>query len=147
MDLQKLLKIIAAVIGVMSIAFLVTIITKGDDAIKAGNGSGSVSSYMFVAYFIIAAAVSSVIFFTISNLISNVVELKNTLISISAFILLALICYFVFASGVETMLKDGSVLSIAQSKLVGAGLYLFYTLAFVAAGTMLFFGVKKSLNK
>ena len=147
MDLQKLLKIIAAVIGVMSIAFLVTIITKGDDAIKAGNGSGSVSSYMFVAYFIIAAAVLSVVFFTISNLISNVVELKNTLISISAFILLALICYFVFASGVETMLKDGSVLSIAQSKLVGAGLYLFYTLAFVAAGTMLFFGVKKSLNK
>jgi hypothetical protein len=45
------------------------------------------------------------------------------------------------------MLKDGSMLSVSQSKLVGAGLYLFYALAFVAGGTMLFFGVKKSLNK
>ena len=52
-----------------------------------------------------------------------------------------------FASGVETMLKDGSMLSVAQSKLVGTGLYFFYTLAFIAGGTMLFFGVKKSLNK
>jgi hypothetical protein len=39
------------------------------------------------------------------------------------------------------------MLSVAQSKLVGAGLYLFYSLAVVAGGTMLFFGVKKSLNK
>jgi hypothetical protein len=45
------------------------------------------------------------------------------------------------------ILKDGSVLTVSQSKLVGAGLYLFYFLSFIAAGTMLYFGVKKSLNK
>ena len=37
MDFQKLLKIIAAVIGVISITFLITIISTGDDAIKAGE--------------------------------------------------------------------------------------------------------------
>ena len=147
MDLQKLLKIVAAVVGLLSIAFLVTIISKGDDAIKAGDGAASVGTYMYVAYFILAAAVVSVVFFTLSNLISNAANLKNTLIAIGAFTLLAFICYFIFASGVETMLKDGTMLSVAQSKLVGAGLYLFYSLAFVAGGTMLFFGVKKSLNK
>ena len=147
MDLQKLLKIVAAVVGLLSIAFLVTIISKGDDAIKAGDGAASVGTYMYVAYFILAAAVVSVVFFTLSNLISNAASLKNTLIAIGAFTLLALICYFIFASGVETMLKDGTMLSVAQSKLVGAGLYLFYSLAFVAGGTMLFFGFKKSLNK
>ena len=147
MNSQKLLKIVAAVVGVLSIAFLVTIISTGDDAIKAGDGAASVGTYMYLAYFILAAAVLSVVFFTFSNLISNAVGLKNTLIAIGAFILLALICYFVFASGVETMLKDGSMLSVSQSKLVGAGLYLFYTLASVAGCTMLFFGVKKSLNK
>ena len=147
MDLQKLLKIVAAVVGLLSIAFLVTIISKGDDAIKAGDGAASVGTYMYVAYFILAAAVVSVVFFTLSNLISNAANLKNTLIAIGAFTLLALICYFIFASGVETMLKDGTMLSVAQSKLVGAGLYLFYSLAFVAGGTMLFFGIKKSLNK
>ena len=147
MDLQKLLKIVAAVVGLLSIAFLVTIISTGDDAIKAGDGAARVGAYMYVAYFILAAAVVSVVFFTLSNLISNAASLKNTLIAIGAFTLLALICYFIFASGVETMLKDGTMLSVAQSKLVGAGLYLFYSLAFVAGGTMLFFGVKKSLNK
>ncbi|MAH20864.1 MAG: hypothetical protein CMB96_05465 [Flavobacteriaceae bacterium] len=147
MGLQKLLKIVAAVVGLLSIAFLVTIISTGDDAIKAADGAASVGAYMYVAYFILAAAVVSVVFFTLSNLISNAASLKNTLIAIGAFTLLALICYFIFASGVETMLKDGTMLSVAQSKLVGAGLYLFYSLAFVAGGTMLFFGVKKSLNK
>ena len=57
------------------------------------------------------------------------------------------ICYFIFASGTETVLKDGSILTTSQSKLVGAGLYLFYVLSFVAAVIMLFFGIKKSLNK
>ena len=42
MDLQKLLKIIAAVVGVVSIIFLVTIIFAGDDAIKAGESASSV---------------------------------------------------------------------------------------------------------
>ena len=147
MDLQKLLKIVAAIIGLLSITFLITIISTGDDSIKAGGGAASVSSYMYVAYLILVSAVSSVVFFTLSNLISNAASLKNTLITIGAFMFLALICYFVFASGVETMLKDGTMLSVAQSKLVGAGLYLFYSLALIAGGTMLFFGVKKSLNK
>jgi hypothetical protein len=147
MDLKKILKIVAAVVGLLSITFLITIISIGDDAIKAGDGAASVGTYMYLAYFILAAAIVSVVFFTLSNLISNAASLKNTLIAIGAFVFLALICYFVFASGVETMLKDGTMLSITQSKLVGAGLYLFYSLAFVAGGTMLFFGVKKSFNK
>ena len=147
MDLQKLLKIVAAVVGVISIIFLVMIISSGDDAIKAGEGALSVSTYMLIAYFVLLIAVLAVVIFTVINLISNAAGLKNTLISIVAFILLALICYFVFASGVETILKDGSVLTVTESKLVGAGLNLFYALAFVAGGTMLFFGVKKSLNK
>ena len=58
-----------------------------------------------------------------------------------------LVCYFIFASGNEMILKDGSILTVSQSKLVGAGLYLFYFLSVIAAGTMLYFGVKKSLNK
>jgi hypothetical protein len=102
---------------------------------------------MYVAYFILGVAIVSVIYFTVSNLISNASGLKNTLLSIGAFILLFLVCYFIFASGNEMVLKDGSVLTVSQSKLVGAGLYLFYFLSVIAAGTMLYFGVKKSLNK
>jgi len=146
MDLQKLLKIIAAVVGVVSIIFLVTIISTGDDAIKAGESASSVNTYMYVAYFILAIAVLAVVFFTVKNLVSNAAGLKNTLISIGAFVFLALVCYFVLASGTETVLKDGSILTEGQSKLVGAGLYLFYALAIVAASTMLVFGIKKTLK-
>ena len=146
MDLQKLLKIVAAVIGVLSIVFLVSIISTGDDAIKAGEASTSVSTFRYVAYFILAVAVLAVVIFTVLNLVSNSVGLRNTLISVGAFLVVALICYFI-ASGTETVLKDVSILTEGQSKLVGAGLYLFYTLGFVAALTMLVFGIKKTLNK
>ena len=61
--------------------------------------------------------------------------------------MLALLCYFGFATGVETPLKDGTILTEGESKLVGTGLYLFYFLAVIAAATMVVFGVKKSLNK
>ena len=141
MDLQKILKIVAAVVGLFSIVFLALIISTGDDAIKAGEGALSVSTYMLTAYFVLAVAVLAVVIFTVTNLISNAAGLKNTLISIGAFILLALICYL------RSALKDGSVLTVTESQLVGAGLNLFYALAFVAGGTMLFFSVKKSLNK
>ena len=81
------------------------------------------------------------------DLVLDFPKSKSMLIGVSSFTVLALICYFIFASGTETVLKDGSILTTSQSKLVGAGLYLFYVLSFVAAVIMLFFGIKKSLNK
>ena len=146
MDLQKLLKIVAAVVGVLSIVFLVSIISTGDDAIKAGEAASSVNTFMYVAYFILAVAVLAVLVFTIFNLISNAAGLKKTLMSVGAFLVLALICYFILATGTEAVLKDGSILTESESKLVGAGLYLFYALAIVAGGTMLGFGIKKMLK-
>jgi hypothetical protein len=101
---------------------------------------------MYVAYFILAVAVLAVVLFTVLNFVSNAAGLKNTLVTVGAFLVLALICYFVLASGTETVLKDGSILTEGQSKLVGAGLYLFYALAIVAGGTMLGFGIKKMLK-
>jgi hypothetical protein len=62
------------------------------------------------------------------------------------FALLALVCYFGLAKGVETPLKDGGTLSESGSKLLGAGLYLFYALILVAGGSMLFFGIKKMIK-
>lgn len=147
MDLQKLLKIVAAVVGVISVFFLVTIISTGDEAIKTGEAESSVSTYMYVAYIVLGLAVLAVIWFTLKNLISNAAGLKNTLTAIGAFVVLALICYFGLATGVETPLKDGSILTEGQSKMVGAGLHLFYALALIAAVTMIFFGIKKSINK
>jgi hypothetical protein len=143
MDLQKLLKIVAIVIGVISIFFLGSIISTGDEAIKAGNASGTIDIFMNVSYVILAIAVLNVLVFSVLNLVSNTAGLKNTLMGVGAFVVLSLLCYFGFANGVETTLKDVDILSESGSRLVGAGLYLFYFLAVIAGGIMLGFGIKK----
>jgi hypothetical protein len=137
------LKIVAIVIGVISIFFLGSIISTGDEAIKAGEASGTIDVFMNVSYIILGIAVLVVLIFSVLNLVSNTAGLKNTLMGVGAFVVLALLCYFGFATGVETTLKDGDILSESGSKLVGAGLYLFYFLAVIAGGIMLGFGIKK----
>ena len=143
MNLQKLLKIVAIVIGVISIFFLGSIISTGDEAIKAGEASGTIDVFMNVSYIILGIAVLVVLIFSVLNLVSNTAGLKNTLMGVGAFVVLALLCYFGIADGVETTLKDGDILSESGSRLVGAGLYLFYFLAVIAGGIMLGFGIKK----
>ena len=71
MDLQKLLKIVAIVIGVISIFFLVSILSSGDEAIKAGESGGTVNVFMYVSYTVLAIAVLIVLAFTVLNLVSN----------------------------------------------------------------------------
>ena len=146
MDLQKLLKIVAIVIGVISIYFLGDIISTGNDQIRAGEGSGTVNMFMYVPYIVLAIAVLIVLVFSVLNLASNTAGLKNTLIGVAAFAVLSLLCYYGFANGVETPLKDGNMLSASGSKLIGAGLYLFYLLALIAGGIMLGFGIKKMVK-
>ena len=146
MDLQKLLKIVAIVIGVISIFFLGSILSSGDEAIKAGESSGTVNIFMYVSYAVLALTLLIVLLFTVLNLVSNTSGFKNTLTGIVAFVVLSLICYFGFANGVESPLKDGNMLSEKGSKLIGAGLYLFYSLALIAGVIMLGFGIKKMVK-
>lgn len=79
--------------------------------------------------------------FVIKNLFSNPAGLKSTLIGIAAFAAVIVISY-VLASGKETPLKDGEVLSEAASKWVETGIYAFYIMAIIAIGAMVFSGVK-----
>ena len=146
MDLQKLLKIVAIVIGVISIFFLGSILSAGDEAMKAGESGGTVNVFMYVSYAVLAIAVLIVLAFTVLNLVSNTSGFKNTLIGIGAFVVLSLLCYFGFANGVESPLKDGNMLSANGSRFIGAGLYLFYFLALIAGGIMLGFGIKKMVK-
>ena len=87
-----------------------------------------------------------VLVFSIKQMFTNAATLKKTLTNVGAFLLLALIAYFGFAKGVETPLRDGEVLTAGNSQLVGAGLYLFYFLVFIAVGIMLFTGIKKMIK-
>lgn len=149
MGLHKIIKIAVAALSILGIVFLIMIISKGDDGIKAMAEQGETSGvdYMsYIAYAVLFLIVAFVLIFVLKGMFSNKETLMGTLKGVGSFLLLALICYFVFANGVETPLRDGETLSASDSKLVGAGLYMFYALAIIASGAMLFTGVKKMIK-
>ena len=148
MNLQKIIKLVAAIVGVLSIFFLIRIIGAGDENLKASPDlqDSIVSPFMYVAYIILGIMVALVVVFSLKHMFTNAATLKKTLINVGAFLLLALVAYFGFANGVETPLRDGEVLTAGNSQLVGAGLYLFYFLVFIAVGIMLFSGIKKMIK-
>ena len=146
MNSQKIITIIAGVIGVIAMFFLIRIIGVGDEAIKAGESSGTVNTFMYIAYAILALILILVVLFTLKNLLTHPATLKSTIMAVGAFLLVFALCYFVLADGVETPMRDGKMLSVGGSKLVGAGIYMFYALAIIAIGTMLFSGIKKMIK-
>ncbi|WP_185956410.1 hypothetical protein [Changchengzhania lutea] len=142
MNSKKILSILLGIVGIASIALLMVIISTGDESIKAGEASSTVNLFMYVAYIVLLLTLVFVVVFTLKNMFANKHTLKNTLMSVGAFIVLAVVCYFL-ATGVETPLKDGDTLSANGSQLIGGGLYLFYVLILIAGGIMLVSGVKK----
>ncbi|WP_299333605.1 hypothetical protein [uncultured Psychroserpens sp.] len=147
MNIQKIIKIVALVIGLIAVFFLVRIMMIGDEAIEADVANqGVLSNFATLAYVVLAIAAISAVAFSLVNLVSNPDKLKKALMSLGVFALVLVIAWFA-SSGVERTLSDGTTLTAGQSQLIEAGIKAFYILILMAAGLMLFFGVKKMLSK
>jgi magnesium-transporting ATPase (P-type) len=137
-----------AVVGVISALFLFMIINTGDEAIKAGEASGTVNTFMYIAYIILFVIVAIVLLFVLKGLFSG--NIKKTLMTVGAFLAIVVISYAI-SSGtdldLQPFIEKGENYTEATSKQVGAGLYAFYFLAILAIGSMLYGGVKKLFNK
>ena len=96
---------------------------------------------LYNAYVVLFIIVSSVLYFGIKNMIGNKSNLMNTLKGIGSFLALFVVC-FLIASGEETIMREGKILSAKSSKFIGAALFMFYSLILIASGAMLFFGFK-----
>ncbi len=96
---------------------------------------------LYNAYVVLFIIISSVLYFGIKNMISNKSDLITTLKVIGSFLALFVVC-FLIASGEETMMREGKILSAISSKFIGAALFMFYSLIIIASGAMLFFGYK-----
>ena len=96
---------------------------------------------LYNAYVVLFIIVSSVLYFGIKNMIGNKSSLMNTLKGIGSFLALFIVCFLV-ASGEETLMREGKILSATSSKFIGAALFMFYSLILIASGAMLFFGFK-----
>lgn len=147
MNIQKIIKIVALVIGLIAVFFLVRIMMLGDEAIEADVANqGVLTGFANLAYVILAIAAVSTLIFSLVNLVSQPDKLKKALISLGVFALVLLVAWFA-SSGEERLLDDGKILTAGESQLVEAGIKAFYLLIMLAAGLMLFFGVKKMLSK
>ncbi|MBT7653623.1 MAG: hypothetical protein HN562_00645 [Flavobacteriaceae bacterium] len=149
MNIQTIVKIISAVFGLLGVVFLFRIIGVGDEEIKMAASMGDygvVSPLVSVAIAILFVTVAVTIVFSLINLASSPQKLKKSLLFIVCFIVVIGLA-FTISSGVETPLKDGEILSANGSRWVEAGIRMFYILAALAIGSMMFFGGKKLINK
>ncbi|HET8753618.1 MAG TPA: hypothetical protein VFM59_04585 [Salinimicrobium sp.] len=145
MNLYKILKYLAIVIGLIGLFFLGRVLLAGDDAItNSADLQGSVlTPLLYLSYIILAIAIGLVLIFMIKGLFSG--NIKNTLIAVGGFVLIVVLAYL-FTDGAEMQLKDGSVLSASASHWVSAGLVTFYIMATIAILVMLTSGVKKLMK-
>ncbi|MCH1547778.1 MAG: hypothetical protein L7S44_04385 [Flavobacteriaceae bacterium] len=133
MNLYKGTYYTAGVLSVIGICLVALII----------NGSNSqIGTLLYIAYAILGLIISFVLYFTVKNIASNKELLVSTSKVVGIFLSTALVCYFVLSSGEETVLRDGNILSESGSKLISAGLFMFYCLIFAASSIMLYFGLK-----
>ena len=149
MNLQNIIKIISALIGIISAVLLFRIIGMGDETIKMDASMGdfsSVSPLVNLALLVLGITVIVTLLFSLVGLASDGRKLKKALLSTGLFLAVVFIS-FALSTGVETPMKDGEVLSANGSRWVGAGLRSFYTLAIIAIAAMVLSGVKRIINR
>ena len=132
MDLYKILKFSAIGLSLLGIVFVLLILS---DVLSG------IDMILYNAYVVLFIIVSSVLYFGLKNMFSDKSNLMTTLKMIGSFLGLFALC-FILASGEETLMREGKILSATSSKFIGAALFMFYSLIIIASGTMLFFGFK-----
>jgi hypothetical protein len=155
MIIHKVSKYFVLLLSVITAAFFIYTISSGDDAIEVNEGgiqSSTVTPLMYLAYVMLAIIVAAVLFFLVVNLIANPAALKKALISVGLVLAVCAIAYFVFADGSDAAnnaieLDDGVYLTETNSKIIGASIYTFYIMAFLAIASIVWARTSKLFKK
>ena len=95
MNIQKIVKIVALVIGLIAVFFLVRIMMLGDEAIKTiPENQGILSGFANLAYIVLAITAITVIVFSLVNLVSHPDKLMKALLSLGVFALVLSVAWF-----------------------------------------------------
>ena len=132
MVLHKILKIVALLLGVVALVLGIWLFITSNQSL--------VQPLMYIAYAVLGIVLFLVAIFVLKGLATG--NIKKTLITVGAFLAIVAISY-ALSTGVETSMKDGEMLSAADSRWVGTGLRTFYFLAVIAIGTMIVTGARK----
>ena len=149
MKLENIIKIVCAILGLLGVVFLFRIIAAGDDDIRMAASMGNfslISPLISLGFFVFYLTVAVTIIFSLINLPSDPAKLKRDLIMVGFLIIVIGIAY-ASSSGVETLMKDGVILSVSGSRWVGTGIRVFYILVSVAVLSMIAFGARNMIKK
>jgi len=146
MVLHKALKYLVLLLSLIAMGFFFYTLALGDEAIELNTGDSqavTVSPLIYLAYISLVLTVVIVLIFVIKGLMTNPAALKKAGISIGLLAVVALISYYALAddsvvdiNGKVIELEDGELLTAGTSRWIGASLYMFYILAIVAVGTV-----------
>ncbi len=136
MDLHKISKIAAAIIGVLSI--VLTVLCISAEKTEAG---GTIEMFILLSYVALFLTIGAVLYFVVLNFIADK-DKKTTLISLGLFVGVILVA-FVLADSTEYPLKDGKVISSGESKFISTSLNTFYIMALLAVGSLVYSSVGK----
>ncbi len=143
MGLHKVLKIIAFALAIIGAVFALMIIAGDEESALSMSGN-----MLYITYVVLGIVLAMVLIFVIKGLFAG--NIKKTVLTVGAFLAIVLISYGV-SSGTDLDLTPftdkGMEVDESTSKYVGAGLYAFYVLAFLAIASMAFSGAKKIFNK
>ncbi len=156
MNISKILSYVVLAVGAIGIALWFVMNSAFSDLlaengvteareIPATEAYGAVGPLYGLTILVFVLALVATLVTVLSSLFKNPASLKKTVIGLVLFLVVVAISYFV-ATGVETPMKDGEMLSANGAQWVGAGLNAFYILAIVAVGAMLVSGVKKAIS-
>ncbi len=142
MTVYKIFKYLGVLIGLVSLFFMVRVLLAGNASItdSAELQSGIVSPFLYVGYIVLILTIAVTLVFSIKGLFEG--NLKETLISIGAIAVVVLIAYL-FTSGEPYPTRDGTILPAGTVHWISAGLVMFYIMAIVAIGSMLYGGIRK----
>lgn len=144
MVLHKILKIVALILSVLAVILFGMLLVKGDEVVTA-TGEG-LNPYMYVAYAMMAIILVFTVVFAIKGIFQG--NVKKTLLSIGAFLVVVVISYVMSSNSIEGLPEvDGVAITPNASKWVGTGLYVFYILAVVAIGATVLGAIKKLTTK
>lgn len=142
MTLYKVLKYLAFVLGGIGIVLFLWLITKGDDAVTSSTElqNSIMNPFLLLTYITLGIALVSVLIFVFKGLFEG--NVKATLLSIGAFVVVFLIAYLA-ADSKGFDLPNGTHVSGQLSQWVDTGLIMFYILAVVAILALIVSSAKK----
>lgn len=146
--MQKILKIVLVVIGVIGAVLSFFFMPSGDDP-EAIN-SGAIDLMFGLTWLLLIAAAILALFFGLKKMITTPGGLKKTLFAIVGLAVIVAISYGL-SSGDEAKAVADSMANLGATestvKNIGTGLNVFFILTVIAVGAMLLGGVKKTFAK